>query len=123
MFALCVGYAGLHIICFHCDQYGHRNAFCTKVKPSTGPSSQTPLPTDPNGPDVCQASTSLGNHYGVGSAIGFGPWMIPCRYHRPRQPLPACNTTTSGTDSIIPRFLGRSGNCGVAGGKFHIISP
>lgn len=66
-----VKYEGLHIICFHCGQYGHRNKSCPHVKLFSPETFDPSLASIPDQPPLV-----IPQHQLLGSNIGFGPGMI-----------------------------------------------
>lgn len=100
-----VEYEGLHIICFRCDQYGHQNETCTRVKPLPSDPSQAP----PSAASVGDESSSLlRNHQSLGLANCYGPSIIPYPHRRPHQPLSAHKTSVPGTVSNGPSSSGHA---------------
>lgn len=77
-----VEYEGLHLICFGCGKYGHRQEVCPAV---SKPSSEAPPPPPASSP----------------VATDFGPWMLP-RSTRRRQLRPAPRVQSDSSPTITP---------------------
>ncbi|GLT99258.1 hypothetical protein SLE2022_167060 [Rubroshorea leprosula] len=98
-----VEYEGLHKICFHCGEFGHKMEFCRFKNPGK------PSPvSNPNAKTMVELTQSL-KPDPVDNNMVFGPWMVQQKKQRRRsQPHRSAEQLTGGDGSSQPLNTGNS---------------
>ncbi|GKV27878.1 hypothetical protein SLEP1_g36998 [Rubroshorea leprosula] len=98
-----VDYEGLHKICFHCGEFGHKMEFCRFKNPGK------PSPvSNPNAKTMVELTQSL-KPDPVDNNMVFGPWMVQQKKQRRRsQPHRSAEQLTGGDGSSQPLNTGNS---------------